>query len=348
MSNPPSLSSTDSLSGHTDRVWNVAWAPDGKMLASCSGDRTVRLWIQHNSSWVCSAILEDVHQRTIRAVGWDRTGCYLALGSFDATTSIWHREGEDWACVSTLEGHENEVKSVAWHPHSDVLATCGRDKTVWIWEMQEDKEFECVSVLNGHTQDVKHVSWHPAGDTLVSASYDDSIKLWVEDPDEQDWACAKTLATKSSGQGHTSTVWAVTWHPSGARMASCSDDLAIIVWERASDSGSTAEGWTQACSISGYHTRAVFSVHFSPDGKFIASAAADNSVRIFAEDEAVDLEPGSSKKISFTQLVAEEAAHSEDINCVQWCPVKQDGIYLLATAGDDGLVKIWRFQAGSS
>jgi hypothetical protein len=40
---------------------------------------------------------------------------------------------------------------------------------------------------------------------LVSASYDDTVKLWMEDPDEDDWHCVKTLS--GEGQGHTSTVW---------------------------------------------------------------------------------------------------------------------------------------------
>jgi WD40 repeat protein len=72
-------------------------------------------------------------QRTVRCCAWDRHGKYLALASFDGTTSIWSLVGAEWECVSTLEGHENEVKSVAWSPVSDMLATCGRDKTVWIW-----------------------------------------------------------------------------------------------------------------------------------------------------------------------------------------------------------------------
>ena len=82
---------------------------------------------------------------------------FLASASFDATIGIWDKKSGSWECNASLEGHENEVKSVAWANSGQLLATCSRDKSVWIWEIADEDEYECAAVLNAHTQDVKKV-----------------------------------------------------------------------------------------------------------------------------------------------------------------------------------------------
>ena len=111
------------LVGHEERVWSVSWHPTEPLLASASGDKTVRIWgpsRQLPSQWVQLTVLEGEHQRTVRHVAWSPSGSLLAAASFDGTVSLWRRdtaadspEGEEqggdvfsMSHVSVLEGTE--------------------------------------------------------------------------------------------------------------------------------------------------------------------------------------------------------------------------------------------------
>ncbi|RLN85787.1 hypothetical protein BBJ28_00016607 [Nothophytophthora sp. Chile5] len=355
------LEEVAALEGHRERAWHVSWRFDGKLLASCSGDRTIRLWAAKDQSdkWECVGILEDAQGRTIRACEWcvSPDGRYLASVSFDATTVVWEKQGQSYEVISSLEGHESEVKSVAWSPSGAYLATCSRDKSVWIWEADADTDFECISVLHGHTQDVKFVTWHPTEDLLLSASYDDTIRVWAENDD--DWYCKETLTVAATGKehlsdallcdfvGHTSTVWGLAMNPNGNQMASVSDDTNLVIWQHHPGSmvvnadGSSKE-WTQAVTLAGCHERTIFSVDWSKHGAFLVTGAADNAIRVFQGHPA-------DMPTSFDQVVQQKQAHASDINCVRWSPqLVDDGsgkkTLLLASAADDAFVRIWKFR----
>jgi WD40 repeat protein len=99
-----------------------------------------------------SQTIHTEHLKTVRAVAWSPAGKTLATASFDSNVGIWEQErdddadedgGEDgeaglgngeWECIGTLEGHETECKSVAYSASGTLLASCSRDKSVWIWE----------------------------------------------------------------------------------------------------------------------------------------------------------------------------------------------------------------------
>lgn len=76
----------------------------GDSIASCSGDKTVRVWRRHGASdtWICAAILEETHHRSIRCSSWSPDGRYLATASFDATTAIWEVQASHLTTITCL------------------------------------------------------------------------------------------------------------------------------------------------------------------------------------------------------------------------------------------------------
>ncbi|KAH9407737.1 cytosolic iron-sulfur protein assembly [Tyrophagus putrescentiae] len=370
------------LEGHTERVWCVRWHPSGKYIASCSADRTIRIWGKEGDTWRCRSILSDAHSRTIRYIAWSHDGRFLASTSFDATTVIWHCKGRnvedeedpEWSVMFSLEGHENEVKAAAWSPDDSYLATCSRDKAVWIWEKIEaassaaggdvhdepvdDDEafFECASVQTEHSQDVKRVLWHPKLNILVSASFDNHILMYVQG--DEDWVQFSALSE------HESTVWALDFNPSGTRLVSASADESIKVWQpsnftdvssllsasplpKGSDRkfAELASKWTIVASLSGYHQWPIYDVSWSPLNNCILTCGADNSLHVFAElrnniaaEKGEEEEASENGRVRYRQICVQEEAHDQDVNSVHWNPKEESQ---LASGSDDAVIRIW-------
>jgi WD40 repeat protein len=261
-------------------------------------------------------VISTSHSRTIRCTSFSPDGYRLAAASFDGTTSIWQLSTAvpDWKCVATLEGHENEVKAVAWSSSGSLIATCGRDKTVWIWQMDEDNEIECLAVLHEHTQDVKNVKWHPHDEVLVSCGYDNTLKVWRDWEDE--WICSSTLS------GHESTVWCFDFNSNGSLIASCSEDQSIRIWKIVNLSSFNYE-----CIqvLSNAHNRSIYRISWSNQNDCLCSGGGDNRIHIYKESQGL---------WSLAHFIT---AHEGDVNCVSWHPKEPT----ILSCSDDGTVKVW-------
>ena len=189
----------------------------------------------------------------------------MSAASFDGTVSIWSGTAVSspsskilkWNCTATLEGHENEVKAGSWgvflNQHAEeeqvFLATCGRDKTVWVWTMtdtdiddfngNEEQDFECLAVLQEHSQDVKCLAWHPTEPLFLSGSYDQSILAWGPlNPSLDDWICVGNLAKDVGG-----TVWSLAFSGDGKRLAVGVSSGILLIYDIPSSWTSLSE-WT--------------------------------------------------------------------------------------------------------
>jgi WD40 repeat protein len=158
------------LEGHTGYVSAVAFSPDGSLLASASGDRTVRLW---NPSTGQEVQKLEGHTGYVNAVAFSPDGSLLASASDDGTIRLWNPSTNQE--VQKLGGHTGYVSAVAFSPDGSLLASASHDGTVRLWNPSTGQE---VQNLKGHTSYASAVAFSPDGSLLASASGDRTVRLW--------------------------------------------------------------------------------------------------------------------------------------------------------------------------
>ncbi|KZV95430.1 WD40 repeat-like protein [Exidia glandulosa HHB12029] len=252
------------LNGHEDHVMQVAISPDGRLLASCSYDRTIRLWDAETGNAVGEPMLG--HTSHVFSVAFSPDGTHIASASKDKTIRIWSCETRD-TVVGPLYGHTSSVFSAAYSPDASRIVSGSWDKTIRVWDTQTGA---CIlGPLSGHGSMIFSVAFSPDGLRFVSGSYDKTVRIWDAFSGEP---------VGEPIEGHRGGVHCVAYSPDGARIASGSWDHTI----RISDA---ATGALIHQPLRG-HTHAVVFVAFSPDGRKLVSASHDVTVRIWdATDE---------------------------------------------------------------
>ena len=166
------------LQGHADYVRAVAVAPEGHVLATASGDETIKIWDLAAGSERASFV---GHQGQVFCLAFNPTGELLASGSDDDTVRLWDvaRRAE----AATLRGHVGAVHSVAFTPDGARLASASRDGAIFLWDVATRRK---LGNLAGHTARVNEVKFFPDGQTLISAGTDRTIRFWHGDPIDRD------------------------------------------------------------------------------------------------------------------------------------------------------------------
>jgi WD40 repeat protein len=81
--------------------------------------------------------------------------------------------------VAELRGHSDDVFGLAFHPDGNRLASGGRDRVIWLWDLEKEQD---VARLHGHTTYVFSLAFSPDGKSLVSGSGDGTVRLWDTEP----------------------------------------------------------------------------------------------------------------------------------------------------------------------
>jgi WD40 repeat protein len=310
------------LRGHTANTWAVIFSPDGKRLATAATGNTVKLWDLPRRRELTSFKLPS---RWLESIAFSAGERLLAAGIDGPAVTLWDvRARRPWLTLKQpFPGDPAEIDLLTFTADGKVLAA-GRGTTLKLWDVATRRESAGFRVREGR---FATMALSPDGQTLAtvgrtvgSGDTERSITLW-------DVATERPIATIGE---HASGIMRLAFSPDGRLLASSSDDCTIKLWDLARSrvrSSSSAAGLVSSAgaliaTLTG-HRSCINQVMFSPDGKTLASACDDQTLKLW--------------DVSTRQEISTLRGHRGRVWGVAYSP---DG-GRLASAGDDGAIKVW-------
>jgi WD40 repeat protein len=244
-----------SLSGHTDLVYDLAFTPNARFLASGSVDGTVRLWDVTSGQTIHTLR----HSGGVCRLAMSPDGSLLASGGLNRSVKLW--DLETGQVVHTFGSFDGAVCGLDFSPDGALLATGSVDQSVKLWDVESG---QLRHNLTGHTSAVFSVAFAPDGIWLASGSARPElhIKLWDVESGQE----VHTLT------GQETDVHDLVFSSDGSLLAAVGPIAEVKLWD--TTSGQVPQ------DLQG-HNGNVFGIAFSVDGTLLASSADDGTVRLW-------------------------------------------------------------------
>ncbi|EPE26150.1 WD40 repeat-like protein [Glarea lozoyensis ATCC 20868] len=291
------------LRGHRKGVAQVRFSPDGRWIASCSADGTIKIWDSATGKHVRTL---EGHLAGVSTIAWSPDSNTIASGSDDKTIRLWRRAtGKPYP--APLLGHHNYVYSVAFSPKGNMLASGSYDEAVFLWDLRSRHQMRS---LPAHSDPVGGVDFIKDGTLVCSCSTDGLVRVW----DTATGQCLRTLVHEDNAP-----VTQVRFSPNGRYILAFTLDSCIRLWDY--DLG---------------HCKKTYQGHvnkkYSLGGAFGVSGT-DGFIVSGSEDGDIVFWDAQNKNV-----VQRVSGHEGVVLWVDTCP---GATGMIASGGLDGTVRIW-------
>jgi len=311
VSNLSRLQEAEILSGHSGEVLEIAFSPDGSLLASASTDNSVKVWNTADGSLLYTL---EGHTDTVLSLAFSPDGALLLSGSRDRTVKKWLLS--DGTLLDTISRmHPVRAQELAFSPDGSLFAVANDTGFVEVRRTDTGILYKTIVQTDsfGYKEDFVStwgLSFTPDGESLLVGAGRNCCGSSLRVYDVDTYVESELLI------GMNVRIHDLVFSPDGESIGVVFLPLSVF-WTVDADSGDMLASFTG-------HSYMVNSIAFSADGSLIASGGEDRHLYLW--DAA-----GGER---LYDLGIQEAA----INSVAFSP---DGT-ILAAASDDGLIHFWR------